>query len=73
MLNELLIDDFEKIINNKKIRWKVLKNKTILITGANGFIASYIIYFLIFLNQKYNFNIKIILIGRNKKKLNEAH
>ena len=71
MLDELLIDDFEKIIDNKKIRWKVLKNKTILITGANGFIASYIIYFLIFLNQKYNFNIKIILIGRNKKKLNE--
>lgn len=71
MLDEILIDDFEEIISNKKIRWNILKNKTILITGANGFIASYIIYFLIFLNQKYNFKIKIILIGRNKKKLNK--
>jgi nucleoside-diphosphate-sugar epimerase len=71
MLDKILLDDFEEIFNNKKIKWKVLKNKTILITGANGFIASYIIYFLIFLNQKYNFKIKIILIGRNKKKLNK--
>jgi len=71
MLDKILLDDFEEIFNNKKIKWKVLKNKTILITGANGFIASYIIYFLIFLNQKYNFRIKIILIGRNKKKLNK--
>jgi len=71
MLDKILLDDFEEIFNNKKIKWKVLKNKTILITGANGFIASYIIYFLIFLNQKYNFKIKIILVGRNKKKLNK--
>lgn len=71
MLDKILLDDFEEIFNNRKIKWKVLKNKTILITGANGFIASYIIYFLIFLNQKYNFKIKIILIGRNKKKLNK--
>jgi len=71
MLDKILLDDFEKIFNNKKIKWKVLKNKTILITGANGFIASYIIYFLIFLNQKYNFRIKIILIDRKKKKLNK--
>src|SRR6056300_929792 len=71
MLNKILLDDFEEIFNNRKIKWKVLKNKTILITGANGFIASYIIYFLIFLNQKYNFKIKIILVGRNKKKLNK--
>lgn len=71
MLDKILLDDFEEIFNNRKIKWKVLKNKTILITGANGFIASYIIYFLIFLNQKYNFKIKIILVGRNKKKLNK--
>ena len=69
MLNRILIDDFKKILLIKKIKWTRLKNKTILITGANGFIATYIIYFLIFLNQKYFFKIKIILIARDKKKL----
>ena len=40
-----------------------------MITGANGFVASYIIFFLIFLNNVYLLNIKLILIGRNKKKI----
>ena len=71
MLNKILLDDFEKILNIKKIKWKELKNKAILIAGANGFIATYIIHFLIFLNQKYFFEIKLILIARDKKKLNK--
>jgi len=69
MLHPILLEDFNKIYRTKKIKWTVLKNKTFLISGANGFIASYIIYFLIFLNQKYFFNIGIILIARDKSKL----
>ena len=69
MLNKILLDDFEKIFLTKKIKWTKLKKKTFLISGANGFIATYIIYFLIFLNQKYFFKIKIILIARDKKKI----
>ena len=26
MLDKILLDDFEEIFNNKKIKWKVLKN-----------------------------------------------
>ena len=71
MLNKILLDDFEKIFFTKKIKWSKLKKKTFLISGANGFIATYIIHFLIFLNQKYFFKIKIILVARDKKKLNK--
>jgi len=73
MLNKILLDDFEKVFLNRTIKWSKFKKKTFLISGANGFIATYLIYFLIFLNQKYSFNIKIILIVKNKKESNKKY
>ena len=64
----ILIQDFEEILENKSIKWKNFKNKTFLLTGANGFIATYMMHFLIFLNEELNFNIKLIIISKNKKK-----
>ena len=64
----ILIQDFEEILENKSIKWKNFKNKTFLLTGANGFIATYMVHFLIFLNEELNFNIKLIIISKNKKK-----
>ena len=57
---DILVEDFKELLENKSIKWKNFKNKTFLLTGANGFIVTYIIHFLIFLNEKYNFNIKLI-------------
>ena len=73
MFNKILLDDFEKIFHNQKIKWTKFKKKTFLISGANGFLATYIVYFLMFLNQKHFFNIKMILIVRNKKKLDNKY
>ena len=73
MFHKILLDDFEKIYHTKKIKWIGFKNKTFLISGANGFVASYIIYFLIFLNLKYFLKIKMILIARDKKKLKKKY
>ena len=68
----ILVQDFKEILENKSIKWKNFKNKTFLLTGANGFIVTYIIHFLIFLNEKYNFNIKLIIISKNKKKFKSS-
>ena len=46
-----------------------LKNSSVMITGATGKIGMAIIEKLIFLNENYNFNIKIIGLARNKTKL----
>ena len=73
MFHKVLLDDFIKIYHTKKIKWIGFKNKTFLISGANGFIASYIIFFLIFLNLKYFLKIKMILIARDKKKLKKKY
>ena len=68
MFEEIIKQDFANIYSNKKINWSKINNKKILITGASGFIASYLIKFFIFLNINKNFKIKIFLITRNKNK-----
>jgi UDP-glucuronate decarboxylase len=67
-MNEIVRNDLELIIN-ANINWHKLKNKSILISGATSFLATYIIYILIHLNKMYNYNIKIILISRSERKL----
>ena len=60
-------DMFELLERHKSILW--LKNKSILITGAYGMIASYLVLFFIFLNEKTDMNITILAQGRNAKKM----
>ena len=48
-----------------------LKDKNVLITGASGMIGSYLTYTLIELNERYNANIKLKLVLRNEKKLDD--
>ena len=64
--------NFDKILNedvkfilNAELPWKDLKNKKILITGANGFIASYLIRFLYYANLELKLNLSITGTVRN--------
>ena len=41
-INQIIKDDLKSIIL-EKLPWYKFKNKVILITGGNGFLASYII------------------------------
>jgi nucleoside-diphosphate-sugar epimerase len=50
---------------------KDLYNSTILITGGTGMICSAVADVLLFLNKKNNAEIKIILAGRSKERVNE--
>jgi nucleoside-diphosphate-sugar epimerase len=67
MFNQIINQDINYILGKKHINWRALKNKKFLISGANSFIANYIIYLLIYLNTKKKFNIKIHLLVRSKK------
>lgn len=64
---DILTDDFAYIAS-LALPWKKLTNKTVLITGANGFIPSYIIKTILYLNIKLGNNTTIIGLARNKKK-----
>lgn len=70
MKNKILNEDF-KYISSKFLPWKKLFGKTIFITGANGFLPSYIIEFLFFLNDYKKSRIKIIGNSRNRNNVNK--
>lgn len=67
MNNSIIIEDLEEIYS-RSIPWEKLKEKTVLITGAYGMLASYIMYMLIYLNEKKHMDIKIIVLIRSKEK-----
>ena len=43
--------------------------KTVLVTGAYGMLASYTVYFMLYLNEVHGFDIKIVTLSRNINKL----
>lgn len=67
MNNQILEEDFRFILSHK-LPWEKFNNKTLLISGANGFIPSYLIKFLLYANDKRKTQLKIIGIARNKKR-----
>ncbi len=56
--SEVVQSDLKNMMN-QNIDFEKLYNKTILITGASGMIASYYMYTLMYLNDTKNANIKI--------------
>lgn len=68
-MNNSIIDADMEDIYNRGFDWNEFKNKTILITGATGMLASYVTYFFIFLNERHNMNISIKLLVRNIDKV----
>ena len=68
--NEIILNDLKEI-HKSNINWNKLQNKKIMITGAYGMLASYLVYELIYQNEKYQRNITIIAVVKNKDKLNE--
>lgn len=70
-MENLLHDEYSKIIAILKNGSNLLKDKTFVISGANGLIGSYLIDFLLYLNDTYNTSIKIYAISRSKKNLLE--
>ena len=63
-----LIDIDAKEIADSDINWSKLENKTILISGATGYVSQYIIHGVLKRNDMYNSNIKVVALCRNKEK-----
>lgn len=65
--NPIIRDDMERIYNSD-LPWESMDGKNIYITGAAGMIASYVVFFLIYLNETRGFNINIYACVRNHGK-----
>ena len=62
MVNKIVDEDVKTIIS-EDLPWQELSGKTILVTGANGFIPHYIVRTLIGLG-----NVKVLALVRNEEK-----
>ncbi len=68
-MNQIIKEDLE-VITNYKLNWTDFKDRTILITGINGLLPSYLVRTLLFLNDlNPDFNIHVIGLARNKEKV----
>lgn len=69
MIIKYKLEECENITSILGKNIETLVNKSILITGANGLIGSYLIDYLLYLNEKFQYNIKIFAMARSLSKL----
>lgn len=67
-LRNLIIQEDIEYIAGKNLLWSDLANKTVIITGANGFLPTYMVETLLYLNEVGNLNINVIGVVRDKEK-----
>jgi len=67
MRNSIIESDLKYIVD-EKLAWELFENKTILVSGASGFLPAYMVETLLYLNETRQFNIKVIGLVRNLEK-----
>ncbi len=65
--NKIILTDMEDIFS-RDMPWEDLQGKTILITGAYGMLASYMVFFLLYLREKKGIRTNIITQGKSRTK-----
>lgn len=51
MMKDIIEEDLDNIISDKNIPWDEFSGASVLITGANGMLASYMVFVLLYLNK----------------------
>lgn len=65
--NKIVQEDM-KFLEHQNFSIEKMKNKKIMITGASGMLATYIVYFCMYLNETKDYNIRVYALVRNEKK-----
>lgn len=66
-INPIAQEDLSQIYN-VDLNWNTFNNKTILVTGATGMLATYISYFLLYLKEEKRIDLRLIALCRTKSK-----
>lgn len=66
-LRNSIIESDLKFITNADLPWESFKGKTVLISGASGFLPAYMVETLLYLNETRGFDIKVLALVRNVK------
>ena len=66
-MNSILKQDMEDIYS-RRTDWDIIDGKNVLLTGAYGMLASYIVYFLFYLKKEKNIDVTLTAVVRSKDK-----
>ena len=69
MIFGTIIDEDLEEVYKRKETWEEYKDANVLITGSYGMLASYLVFFYIYLNEKYEYNINLYCQGRSSEKM----
>jgi nucleoside-diphosphate-sugar epimerase len=65
--NQIISEDIADILDSD-LNWESFRDKTVLVSGANGFLPAYMVYSLLSVSRVKNLNISVIALVRNKEK-----
>jgi len=65
-------EDLKQLLE-QNIPWHLLRERTVLITGATGMLASYVGFTLLYLNEKLGLGIKPVFLVRSEQKLKQVY
>lgn len=65
-MNEIIAQDLECIIQ-QDIPWDYFDGKTVLVTGATGMLATYLVETILFLNKKLDISANVLALSRSKE------
>jgi nucleoside-diphosphate-sugar epimerase len=65
--NPIIQQDIQRIVS-ADLPWERLFGKTVLISGANGFLAAYMLETLMYLNESCDASIRVVALVRNRER-----
>lgn len=68
--NEIVQEDLKRM-SDLTLQWHNFANKTILVTGANSMLGTYMAFLFLYLNERKHFNIKTVVLTRSIEKTKE--
>ena len=72
-MNPIIMADLTDMYRSKVVDWEKLYGKSVLVTGAYGMLASYMVYMLLYLNQYHDAKIDIYMLGRNRDRFSSRY
>ncbi len=68
--NSVVQEDLARM-TRRESEYRDLKNKSVLVTGATGMLASYCVFLLCYLNEHFDYHTTVYALMRNKQKAEE--
>lgn len=68
---KIVYADIKELLAKNRLDYQELKDRTVLVTGACGMLARFLVYTFMYLNQYKGMNITVLALARTQKKAQE--